>query len=365
MKTATGAFWAFVAIGVVQHWKHRRTRCNAQSESGSSEGDNDVLEAVRSRWIVEQEQLRRRMVESDAAPCLRGANGLDFPNLHYVGGVDISFLKGDDQAVACVAILSFPSLEVVAVRYKKVRMDQPYIAGFLAFRECDFLVELLHEVKEEFPNRFPEVRLHLRVAAEFTHCDRLFRLALCWSRLILMIVPVCCALVLMAEQIILVDGNGKMHPRGFGLACQLGVVSGIPTIGVGKNFLVVDGLDRRKEQRKFQRAATAALAKALADSETPVSPNTASSGKRARKRTLPARGPLSLPIIGASGTVWGNALSFDASVTKPIYVSVGHRVSLGTATNLCIACSRYRVPEPVRQADMQSREYVRQHLHHD
>lgn len=160
MKSASTAVWATLLVAVVQYWRQRRRRrADAQSESCASAGgeNNNELAAVRTRWIIEQEELRRQMVEVDAAPFLRGAKGLDFPNLHYVGGVDISFLKGDDQAVACVAILSFPSLEVVAVRYKKVRMDQPYIAGFLAFRECDFLVDLLHEVKEEFPDRFPQV----------------------------------------------------------------------------------------------------------------------------------------------------------------------------------------------------------------
>jgi hypothetical protein len=31
--------------------------------------------------------------------------------------------------------------------------------------------------------------------------------------------------------VVLVDGNGELHPRGFGLACQLGVLSGTPTVG--------------------------------------------------------------------------------------------------------------------------------------
>ena len=68
-----------------------------------------------------------------------------------------------------------------------------YIAGFLAFRECALLLELLDEVvrgAEQLPSE-------------------------------------------QQPQVILVDGNGKLHHRGFGLACQLGVLSGIPTVGVG------------------------------------------------------------------------------------------------------------------------------------
>jgi hypothetical protein len=44
-------------------------------------------------------------------------------------------------------------------------------------------------------------------------------------------------------------------------------------------------------------------------------------------------------------------------VSNAIYVSVGHRISLETAVALTRACCTYRVPEPVRQADLRSRKY--------
>lgn len=43
-------------------------------------------------------------------------------------------------------------------------------------------------------------------------------------------------------QVILVDGNGVLHPRGFGLACHLGVLTGVPTVGIGKTFFLVENL---------------------------------------------------------------------------------------------------------------------------
>lgn len=41
-----------------------------------------------------------------------------------------------------------------------------------------------------------------------------------------------------------VDGNGRLHPRGAGLACHLGVMTGLRTVGLGKTFLHVDGLTK-------------------------------------------------------------------------------------------------------------------------
>uniref|UniRef100_A0A674H1M3 Endonuclease V n=1 Tax=Taeniopygia guttata TaxID=59729 RepID=A0A674H1M3_TAEGU len=128
-------------------------------------------------------------------------------------------------------------------------------------------------------------------------------------------------------QVLLVDGNGLLHPRGFGIACHLGVLTDLPCIGVAKNLLHVDGLVRdelhREQVRSLQRSG-----------ET-------------------------LPLTGTSGKVLGMVLRSCSNSSRPLYVSVGHRVSLGTAVRLVRACCRFRVPEPIRQADIRSREYLR------
>ena len=64
-------------------------------------------------------------------------------------------------------------------------------------------------------------------------------------------------------------------------------------------------------------------------------------------------------LVGDSGKVWGAAVLTTECVTKPVYVSVGHRVSLDSALCLVRAVSLYRVPEPVRQADLLSRAFIR------
>ena len=44
-------------------------------------------------------------------------------------------------------------------------------------------------------------------------------------------------------QVIFVDGNGQLHPRGFGLACHLGVLLDVPCVGVAKTLIHVDGIE--------------------------------------------------------------------------------------------------------------------------
>lgn len=87
-------------------------------------------------------------------------------------------------------VLEFPSLNVVYERYQMVRLTKPYIPGFLAFREVPFLLDLLNELRKTRPELVP--------------------------------------------QVVFMDGNGVLHPRGCGVACHFGVVADIPTIGVAK-----------------------------------------------------------------------------------------------------------------------------------
>ncbi|BBI30521.1 endonuclease V [Acanthamoeba castellanii medusavirus] len=217
--------------------------------------------AEEQRWEEEQRRMKDRLVTSDAFdPCVR-----------YVGGVDISFVKGDAvSACASLVVLAYPSLELVWSVERMVAMELPYISGFLAFREAPHLARLIDHLRAERPDLEP--------------------------------------------QVLFVDGNGILHPRGFGLASHLGVLSGIPTIGVAKTFLHVDGLDARS------------VKSAMRDGR--------------------------LPLVGSSGTEWGVALKSTKGSTNPIYVSVGHRVSLASAETLTAACCRHRVPEPIRQADL-------------
>jgi endonuclease V len=61
----------------------------------------------------------------------------------------------------------------------------------------------------------------------------------------------------------------------------------------------------------------------------------------------------------ADAQVWGAALRLNAEVQNPIFISIGHRLGLASAVDVVKACSRHRVPEPIRQADIRSRAVIR------
>jgi deoxyinosine 3'endonuclease (endonuclease V) len=67
-------------------------------------------------------------------------------------------------------------------------------------------------------------------------------------------------------------------------------------------------------------------------------------------------------LTGDSGVAWGAALrTTRGDDFKPVLVSVGHAICLQSAVQLAWRCCVHRVPEPVRQADMRSREWLRTH----
>jgi deoxyribonuclease V len=112
--------------------------------------------------------------------------------------------------------------------------------------------------------------------------------------------------------VVLVDGQGIAHPRGLGLATHLGLVVDLPTIGVAKSRLVGEG-----EEPEF----TAGSYKALI----------------------------------WQGKQVGLLLRTQKGI-KPLYLSPGHRITLPECLEITLGCvTKYRIPLPVRQADLLSR----------
>lgn len=175
-----------------------------------------------------------------------------------VAGVDVGFPAGGRLAQAAVAVLSFPELRPLAQSVAERPVDFPYLPGLLSFRELPVVLAALA--------RLPAL-----------------------------------------PDLLLVDGQGRAHPRRFGIACHLGVLTDLPCIGVAKTRLI-----GTHEPLPDRRGAWVALR----DGDE---------------------------VIGA-------VLRSRAGV-KPIYVSVGHRVTLERAVDWVMACTgRFRLPQTTRAA---------------
>jgi deoxyribonuclease V len=112
--------------------------------------------------------------------------------------------------------------------------------------------------------------------------------------------------------VVLVDGQGIAHPRGLGLATHLGLAANLPTIGVAKSRLVGEGNEPEAAAGSYN------------------------------------------PLIWQGKTV-GLILRTQKG-KKPLYLSPGHRITLPECLEITLGCvTKYRLPLPVRQADLLSR----------
>lgn len=185
----------------------------------------------------------------------------DFAPLRRVAGVDVGFEEGGSITRAAAVLLDAESLQVLASQLVRLPTSMPYVPGLLSFRELPAVLEALRGLPE-------------------------------------------------LPDLIFSDGHGIAHPRRLGIAAHLGVVTGLPTIGVAKKILtgVHDEL---------------------------------SEARGARVDLCERR----------SGEVIGSVLRSKQRV-RPLIVSPGHRVSLASAPELVMRfVTRYRLPEPTRLAD--------------
>ena len=179
--------------------------------------------------------------------------------VRYVAGVDMGFEEDYAISRAAVAVLSFPDLQLVEQAIARRPTTFPYIPGFLSFREIPAVLDALEKISTT-PN------------------------------------------------LILCDGQGIAHPRRFGIACHLGVLIDMPTIGVAKSLLVGKHDELPVEKGSWQ------------------------------------------PLRYRGQTV--GAVLRSRTGVKPLYVSPGHLISLPSAIDYVLRCTtKYRLPETTRWAD--------------
>jgi len=181
-----------------------------------------------------------------------------FGRINCVAGVDVGFVNNGSKARAAVVVLEYPGLQVLDQAMAECPVTFPYRPGLLSFREIPVVLEAFKKL-----GAIPDL--------------------------------------------ILCDGQGIAHPRRFGLACHLGVLLDIPTIGVAKSRLT--GQHSAVPVKKGAWVA-------LYDRDVRI-------GAVLRTRTN----------------------------VSPLYISVGHRISLESAIDYVLSCvTKYRLPETTRAA---------------
>lgn len=223
--------------------------------------------------LAEQERLRS---------AVRTEGELGDPR--WIAGVDVAYGNNSPLVAAAVVVLDGATLEPVEQRTAVGTAQFPYLPGLLAFRELPALVEALR-LLERTPDVF-----------------------------------VC-------------DGYGIAHPRRFGLASHLGVLTGRPSLGVGKTAFI-----GRYDEPGARRGDYADLIDDCIDDCTDdCIDGTGADGGEGRTEVI------------------GRVLRTQ-DATKPVYVSVGHAVTLDAASDLVLRLApRYRLPETTRAADRLSR----------
>ena len=176
-----------------------------------------------------------------------------------VAGIDLGYDVNTNRSRAVVVVLKFPGLELIESAEAVMPIQFPYVPGLLSFRETPVAVKALEKLEN-------------------------------------------------APDLILCDGQGIAHPRRFGVACHIGLITGVPSIGVAKSLLVGKYGSLGETRGSFA------------------------------------------PLVHRSEEV-GVVLRTKDKV-QPLYVSVGHKISIETAIDYVLQCApKYRLPETTRLAD--------------
>jgi deoxyribonuclease V len=179
----------------------------------------------------------------------------EFDKANLVAGVDQAFIG--DEIISAIVVCDYKTLKPVEEKYAVVKATIPYIPGYLSYREAPAIVEAFGKLEQK-----PDV--------------------------------------------LMVDGNGILHPRRIGMASHVGILLDVPTIGVAKNLLLGNPIEHE--------------------------------------------------------VMVGNEVRAFEFITrehaKPIYISIGHKITLGSSVRIVKNCIVYphKLPEPLHLAHRKANE---------
>jgi deoxyinosine 3'endonuclease (endonuclease V) len=264
-----------------------------------STADKLLKKECITKWTNEQMELRKQLKLYDTLEWQMNKKLFDSESsdsledrdkyLRYVGGMDISFVKNDN--LACSGLFVFDLHENMKLVYEDldtepILMNQPYVPGFLAYREAPFLLDKLAKLKKNKPHFYP--------------------------------------------QCLFIDGNGILHINKFGMACHIGLLTDTPAIGVSKKLYQVFGLENNSAHKE-----------------------------RISKELRKAGDYFELRSNEENKELLAYCYRSTNESKNPIYVSIGHKISWETCLWILKLVIKKRIPEPIRQADFLTREYLR------
>lgn len=211
---------------------------------------------ILERLRKEQEKLASKVSLEDG-----------FDRVRTLGGIDVAY-KEDNAYAACV-VMDAERMKVVEERRLSGKVTFPYVSTYLSYRELPMIKKIYAKLKNK-----PDV--------------------------------------------LMVDGNGILHPRGLGIASHAGIELDVPTIGVAKNLLL---------------------------------------GKLGK---VPEK-------IGDFGSIIheGRVIGMALKTTKSqnyVYISPGHRVSMKSSLELSKKLCFHRVPETIRRAHRMATELKKKRM---
>ncbi len=181
-------------------------------------------------------------------------------DIDRIAGVDVSYSYPN----AYGALSLWEDEEKIELLTAKCEIKFPYIPTYLAFRELPLLLKLLDKIDTKI-------------------------------------------------DLLMVDGNGILHPQGVGLASHLGVESGIPTIGVAKSQLCGKLVGKVNKNNRVSE-------------------------------------------VRKNGKLIGHAVLEGDRAKNPIYVSPGHHVSHSQAVEIVRKYCKYKIPELIREAHTEAKK---------
>lgn len=213
-------------------------------------------------------------IQSELLPGVELVNNFRIQNLKLIAGVDLSYWDINEKkyGTCCIVIMDYSTKEIVESVYSFGEILIPYIPGFLAFRELPLVMEAVKKLTKQ-----PDLYMF--------------------------------------------DGNGYLHYRHMGIATHASFFLNIPTIGVAKSYLKIQGVDF----------------------------------------IMPKNSKGSYTNIVINNEVYGRTLRTSENV-KPIFISCGNWIDLEASTEVVLNCinNKSRLPIPVRLADLETHKIRKQ-----